>query len=72
MQDAFRRVDAGQQIFRSENDWEAFAKGYSATNAKFVQAHGRQSLGPEEGEAERRFRRSVIEGVVWMECVAAV
>ena len=36
MQDVFRRAVAGERIFRSESDWQAYLQGYTKTNAAFV------------------------------------
>ncbi len=34
MQTLFRRAIAGESIFRSEEDWNAYSKGYTAENAR--------------------------------------
>ena len=35
MQDVFRRVLAGESIFRSEDDWSAYTKGSNEENARW-------------------------------------
>ena len=58
MQDVFRRVLAGESIFRSEDDWSAYTKGSNEENARW-NPHA-WSISPEE------FKASVADGWVWI------
>lgn len=64
MQDVFRRVAAGGQIFRSDEEWRTFARGFSSLNAASADLHDHDQ------KQDETWRRSVAEGVVWMEYVA--
>ena len=62
MQEIFRRVIAGQPIFRSEEDRLAYLKGVHPANM----AHGGGII-EDSGKSEEAFRSSVANGWVWME-----
>ena len=78
MQTLFRRVIAGESIFRSEEDWNAYSRGFTAENArsastKHASASDKGSFGEEESvmRSESNFLASIADGWVWMECAAA-
>ena len=52
MQDVFRRVMAGESIFRSEDDWSAYTKGSNEENARW-NPHA-WSISPEEFREEHQ------------------
>ena len=58
MQDVFRRVMAGESIFRSDDDWSAYTKGSNEENARW-NPHA-WSISPDE------FTTSISEGWVWI------
>jgi hypothetical protein len=60
MQDVFRRVMAGESIFRSEDDWSAYTKGACEENARWSALAHAWSISPDE------FRASISEGWVWI------
>ena len=62
MQDVFRRVMAGESIFRSEDDWSAYTKGACEENARWSALAHAWSISPDE------FRASIADGWVWI-CV---
>ena len=64
LQDTFTRVIAGESIFKTPEEEEAYHKGMSVANAK-VSDHGGRTGGVAESRAS--FRRSVEEGWVWMD-----
>ena len=55
MQDVFRRATEGQRIFRSDSDWQAYAKGYTTTNETFVR-HASSLDAPWRRSTARRAR----------------
>jgi len=83
MQAAFRiAIDEGKGLFKSHEDWKAYAEGITTTNAKSVRAFGADeesaALGAGasglEMDEERRlalrhetFKASVAESWVWMD-----
>ena len=72
MQAIFRMAIAGESIFRSEEDWNAYSKGYTAENAGSAStkhASATQgSFGDEESvlRSEAHFLASIADGWVWM------
>jgi hypothetical protein len=60
MQDVFRRVMAGESIFRSEDDWSAYTKGACEENARWSALAHAWSISPDE------FRASIADGWVWI------
>ena len=63
MQDVFRRVMAGESIFRSEDDWSAYTKGACEENARWSALAHAWSISPDE------FRASIADGWVLYPCV---
>ena len=74
MQDVFRRAVAGQCIFRSECDRQAYLQGYTKTNAAFVKlsSAGGDVTMPEEaaGDGVSAFARALAESYVWMDFIS--
>ena len=76
MQALFRHAIAGQSIFRSEEDWNAYSKGYTSENAKSATtkhaAAKDGSFGNEESvqRSEAQFLASIADGWVWMDYIS--
>ena len=77
MQTLFRRVIAGESIFRSEEDWNAYSRGFTAENArsastKHASASDKGSFGEEESvmRSESNFLASIADGWVWMDYIS--
>ena len=77
MQTLFRRVIAGESIFRSEEDWNAYSRGFTAENArsastKHASASDKGSFGEEESvmRSESSFLASIADGWVWMDYIS--
>ena len=76
MQAIFRMAIAGESIFRSEEDWNAYSKGYTAENAGSAStkhASATQgSFGDEESvlRSEAHFLASIADGWVWMDYIS--
>ena len=70
MQDVFRRVIAGENLFSTEEEWGAYAKGYKSINlAHFGSASfaSNKTRVIEEAAVSRDdFQRSVLDSYVWM------
>jgi hypothetical protein len=77
MQAIFRMAIAGESIFRSEEDWNAYSKGYTAENAASAStkhASATQgSFGDEEAvlRSEAHFLASIADGWVWMDYISS-
>lgn len=68
MQRVFNCAASGEKIFRSEEDWNAYSKGYTAENAvRQVEAMAAGMADDHVGYAEETFQSSVADGYVWME-----
>jgi hypothetical protein len=71
MQDVFSRIIQGRQIFRSEEDWTAYAGGVGVGNAKALAAVWK--LDPSRSNqtySYQTFSESVRDGYVWMDFVS--
>ena len=69
MQTLFRRAIAGESIFRSEEDWNAYSKGYTAENArsassKHAAVSDKGSFEHTEIRSESNFLASIADGWV--------
>jgi hypothetical protein len=78
MQAIFRMAIAGESIFRSEEDWNAYSKGYTAENAASAStkhASATQgSFGDEEAvlRSQAHFLASIADGWVWMDYISSI
>ena len=76
MQSLFRRAIAGERIFRSEEDWNAYSKGYTKENAQSAStehatASAKGSFGDERVlRSEAQFNASIADGWVWMDYIS--
>ena len=75
MQDIFRRVSAGESIFKDESMWQLFVKGQSMQTASSVKAgfathdHVEDAAWTPETSAEK-FRKSIADGWVWLDFIS--
>ena len=67
MQDVFRRVMAGEYVFRSEEQCQTFAKGYSTTNKLYNKHNGFPNS---EDLSTENFRQAVSNGLVWLDFIS--
>ena len=67
MQDVFRRVMGGENVFRSEDQWQTFAKGYSTTNKLYNKHNGFPNS---EDLSTENFREAVSNGLVWLDFIS--
>ena len=71
MQGVFKHAIAGKSIFRSEEDWNAYSKGWTAENAKSATT---EHVTAKEGQigssvlrSQPQFLASIADGWVWMD-----
>lgn len=69
MQDCFRRAIRGENIFASDHEWEAYAKGHKKDNQAFLRANSKASLEALERGALSLadFQESIANSWVWID-----
>jgi hypothetical protein len=72
MQEVFRRIISQEDVFRSEDDWQAYAHGFKTNGGSIVQLDSSSFL-EALGAASRtpwEFRQSIEAGWVWMDFIS--